>query len=274
MSVRIARSLGIPLVIDHLERFGFSRDRLSTGLSLALGSASTTPMEIARGYAVFANGGYLIEPYFIARVENRDGQIVRYANRTILCPACRPDQSPSVQIGSGIIRDRRYARRAISPENAYLMTSLMNEVMTTGTGRKSLSLGRTDLSGKTGTTNNFRDAWFTGFNHDITASVWVGFDQPKDLGRRESGSRAALPIWIDYMAIALKDKPIHPATIPENIIVARINRHSGQVTDQTDPDGIDEYFVMGTEPQAQLSTGTSTTRKPRDDTESNVEKLF
>ena len=274
VSVRIARSLGIPLVIDHLERFGFSRDRLSTGLSLALGSASTTPMEIARGYAVFANGGYLIEPYFIARVENRDGQIVRYANRTILCPACRPDQSPSVQIGSGIIRDRRYARRAISPENAYLMTSLMNEVMTTGTGRKSLSLGRTDLSGKTGTTNNFRDAWFTGFNHDITASVWVGFDQPKDLGRRESGSRAALPIWIDYMAIALKDKPIHPATIPENIIVARINRHSGQVTDQTDPDGIDEYFVMGTEPQAQLSTGTSTTRKPRDDTESNVEKLF
>ena len=154
------------------------------------------------------------------------------------------------------------------------MTSLMNEVMTTGTGRKSLSLGRTDLSGKTGTTNNFRDAWFTGFNHDITASVWVGFDQPKDLGRRESGSRAALPIWIDYMAIALKDKPIHPATIPENIIVARINRHSGQVTDQADPDGIDEYFVMGTEPQAQLSTGTSTTRKPRDDTESNVEKLF
>ncbi len=274
VSVRIARSLGIPLVIDHLERFGFSRDRLSTGLSLALGSASTTPMEIARGYAVFANGGYLIEPYFIARVENRDGQIVRYANRTILCPACRPDQSPSVQSGSGIIRDRRYARRAISPENAYLMTSLMNEVMTTGTGRKSRSLGRMDLSGKTGTTNNFRDAWFTGFNHDITASVWVGFDQPKELGRRESGSRAALPIWIDYMTIALKDKPIHPATIPENIVVARINRHSGQVTDQTDPDGIDEYFVMGTEPQAQLSTGTSTTRKPRDDTESNVEKLF
>ena len=274
VSVRIARSLGIPLVIDHLERFGFSRNRLSTGLSLALGSASTTPMEIARGYAVFANGGYLIEPYFIARVENRDGQIVRYANHTILCPACRPDQSPSVQSGSGIIRDRRYARRAISPENAYLMTSLMNEVMTTGTGRKSLSLGRTDLSGKTGTTNNFRDAWFTGFNHDITASVWVGFDQPKDLGRRESGSRAALPIWIDYMTIALKDKPIHPATIPENIVVARINRHSGQVTDQTDPDGIDEYFVMGSEPQAQLSIGTSTARKPRDDTESNVEKLF
>ena len=274
VSVRITRSLGIPLVTDHLERFGFSRDRLSTGLSLALGSASTTPMEIARGYAVFANGGYLIEPYFIARIENRDGRIVRYANHTILCPACRPNQSPSVQIGSGIIRDRRYARRAISPENAYLMTSLMNEVMPTGTGRKSLSLGRTDLSGKTGTTNNFRDAWFTGFNHDITASVWVGFDQPKELGRRESGSRAALPIWIDYMTIALKDKPIHPATIPENIVVARINRHSGQVTDQTDPDGIDEYFVMGSEPQAQLSVGTPTTRKFRDDTESNVEKLF
>ncbi len=274
VSVRLTRSLGIPLVTDHLERFGFSRDRLSTGLSLALGSASTTPMEIARGYAVFANGGYLIEPYFIARIENRDGRIVRYANHTILCPACRPNQSPSVQIGSGIIRDRRYARRAISPENAYLMTSLMNEVMTTGTGRKSLSLGRTDLSGKTGTTNNFRDAWFTGFNQDITASVWVGFDQPKELGRRESGSRAALPIWIDYMTIALKDRPIHPATIPENIVVARINRHSGQVTDQTDPDGIDEYFVMGSEPQAQLSVGTPTTRKSRDDTESNVEKLF
>jgi len=274
VSVRITRSLGIPLVTDHLERFGFSRERLSTGLSLALGSASTTPMEIARGYAVFANGGYLIEPYFIARIENRDGRIVRYANHTILCPTCRPDQSPSAQIGSGITRDLRYARRAISPENAYLMTSLMNEVMTTGTGRKSLSLGRTDLSGKTGTTNNFRDAWFTGFNHDITASVWVGFDQPKELGRRESGSRAALPIWIDYMTTALKDKPIHSATIPENIVMARINRHSGQVTDPTDPDGIDEYFVMGSEPHAQLSVGTPTTPKSRNDTESNVEKLF
>jgi len=274
VSVRITRSLGIPLVTDHLERFGFSRERLSTGLSLALGSASTTPMEIARGYAVFANGGYLIEPYFIARIENRDGRIVRYANHTVLCPTCRPDQSPSAQIGSGITRDLRYARRAISPENAYLMTSLMNEVMTTGTGRKSLSLGRTDLSGKTGTTNNFRDAWFTGFNHDITASVWVGFDQPKELGRRESGSRAALPIWIDYMTTALKDKPIHSATIPENIVMARINRHSGQVTDPTDPDGIDEYFVMGSEPHAQLSVGTPTTPKSRNDTESNVEKLF
>ena len=159
VSVRITETLGIPLVIDHLERFGFDRKRMASGLSLALGSTNMTPLEIASAYAVFANGGYQVQPYYIARIENRDGRVIRYTNRTLLCPACDEGQKIPSQAAPEISYDRRYVRRAISPENAYLISSLMNEVMTTGTGRKARTLDRDDLSGKTGTTNNFRDAW-------------------------------------------------------------------------------------------------------------------
>ena len=274
VSVRITETLGIPLVIDHLERFGFDRKRMASGLSLALGSTNMTPLEIASAYAVFANGGYQVQPYYIARIENRDGRVIRYTNRTLLCPACDERQKISSQAAPETSYDRRYVRRVISPENAFLMSSLMNEVMTTGTGRKARTLKRDDLSGKTGTTNNFRDAWFTGFNPDLTASVWVGYDQPRDLGRRESGSKAALPIWIDYMRTALRDKPERERVIPENIVVAHINRRTGQVTDRADPEGLDEYFVMGTEPHAQLSIGAPNTRPTTVETENKVEKLF
>jgi penicillin-binding protein 1A len=255
VSVRITRAMGIPLVTDHLEQFGFDRSRLPQGLSLALGSATVTPMENARGYAAFANGGYLVEPYFIARVEDQAGGVLEYANRTMVCPDCTPVAGPAQNSTTSRAVDPRFARRVLAPENAFIMTSLLGEVIRTGTGRAAQKLERHDLAGKTGTTNNFHDAWFTGYNPDVVTSVWVGFDNPRDLGTRESGARAALPVWIDYMAVALADKPEARRVMPENIITAFINGDSGEPTATDDPDGFEEYFVMGTEPQAQSPFG-------------------
>ena len=150
----------------------------------------------------------------------------------------------------GILYDPRYSKRVLSPENAFLMNELMRSVIRTGTGRRALSLGREDLAGKTGTTNNFRDAWFSGFNRDVVTSVWIGFDTPRDLGTRESGARAALPIWIDYMEVALQGKPEKALQIPENIIKAWVHKDTGEAVAVDDPKGLEEFFVMGTEPHA------------------------
>lgn len=276
VSVRLVRSLGTDLVLDHLSRFGFDRERLPKGLSLALGAASLTPLEVVRGYAVFANGGYLVEPYLIARVEDQSGEILSYGNRQPVCVECGNDSTEHALANTewNVDVDPRYAKRAISPENAYLMQSLLGQVIKTGTGRRALSLGRSDLAGKTGTTNNFRDAWFSGFNPDVVTTVWVGFDTPKDLGRSESGAKAALPIWIDYMDTALSGKPDRPRQPPENVITAFVHKDTGEPTLPTDPNGYPEHFVMGTEPHI------GSTPRPLDDTnqprnqKTRVEDLF
>lgn len=255
VSVRLVRGLGTPLVLEHLQKFGFDRKYLPQGLSLALGSANFTPLEMARAYGVFANGGYLIEPYFIARVEDQKGEITEYANRTMLCPECTPSTERFTDLDFGILYDPRYSKRVLSPENTFLMNELMRSVIRTGTGRGALSLGRKDLAGKTGTTNNFRDAWFSGFNRDVVTSVWIGFDTPRDLGTRESGARAALPIWIDYMEVALQGKPEKALQIPENIIRAWVHKDTGEAVAVDDPKGLEEYFMMGTEPHALVRGG-------------------
>ncbi|MGA0844732.1 MAG: penicillin-binding transpeptidase domain-containing protein, partial [Arenicellales bacterium] len=212
-----------------------------------LGSATVTPMEIVRGYAVFANGGYLIEPYFIARIEDQSGGIIEYANRVMLCPDCpAPSNDPQARPQKTI--DLRFAKRIISAENAFIVDSLMQEVVRSGTARAAAKLDRDDLAGKTGTTNNYFDAWFTGYNPDVVTSVWVGFDSPKDLGEGESGARAALPIWIDFMSTALGSSTKTPRPIPDNIISVRVNRDSGLRAREDDPKSYLEYFVRGSEP--------------------------
>ena len=128
------------------------------------------------------------------------------------------------------------------------MNSMMSEVIRSGTGRAAQALGRSDLAGKTGTTNNYHDAWFTGYNPDIVTSVWIGFDSPRDLGSRESGARAALPVWLNYMRVALLTRPQVMQRRPEKIIKLRVNRDSGLPTNENDPQGFDEFFVKGTEP--------------------------
>jgi len=247
VSVRLVRALGVETIRDYLEKFGFDRARLPQGLSLALGSATVTPMEIARAYGVFANGGYLVEPFFIARVEDPSGQIVEYANRQMLCSGCAIPISESSE-SSKPLPDPRFSQQVVSPENAFILDSMMREVIRSGTGRAARSLHRDDLAGKTGTTNNYFDAWFTGYSSNIVATVWVGFDRPKDLGQGESGARAALPIWVDFMKTALSGKAHAVQHSPENIIKIRVNHKSGLPTHAEDPDGYPEYFVTGTEP--------------------------
>ena len=274
VSVRLVRGLGTPLVIEHLQQFGFDREHLPQGLSLALGAANFTPLEMARAYGVFANGGYLIEPYFIARVEDQKGEIMEYANRTMLCPECAPPTERFTDLDLGILYDPRYSKRVLSPENAFLMNELMRSVIRTGTGRRALSLGRADLAGKTGTTNNFRDAWFSGFTRDVVTSVWIGYDAPRNLGSRESGARAALPIWIDYMEVALQGKPEKTLQIPENIIKAWVHKDTGEAVAVDDPKGFEEFFVMGTEPHALVRGGAPAVQTDVSGPSLTLEELF
>ena len=274
VSVRLVRGLGTPLVLEHLQQFGFDREHLPQGLSLALGAANFTPLEMARAYGVFANGGYLIEPYFIARVEDQKGEITEYANRTMLCPECAPPTERFTDLELGILYDPRYSKRVLSPENAFLMNELMRSVIRTGTGRRALSLGRADLAGKTGTTNNFRDAWFSGFTRDVVTSVWIGYDTPRDLGSRESGARAALPIWIDYMEVALQGKPEKALQIPENIIKAWVHKDTGEAVAVDDPKGFEEFFVMGTEPHALVRGGAPAVQTDVSGPSLTLEELF
>ena len=180
-----------------------------------------------------------------------------------------PDTKPETELASE-------DNQAISEQNAFLITSMMKQVILSGTGRRALALGRTDLAGKTGTTNNYRDAWFSGFSPDVTTTVYVGFDEPAHLGRRESGASAALPIWINFMGTVLGDFPEQPVVIPEQIITRFINRDSGQLTAINDPDGYEEYFRMGTEPTNIVqplvdSTGTQSSEKT---SQSVSESLF
>ena len=247
VSVRLVRALGVDAVRDHLEKFGFDRSRLPEGLSLALGSATVTPMEVARAYSVFANGGYLIEPFFITRVEDPSGQIVEYANRQMSCSGCGTSATESSD-DSPRSPDRRFSQQVVSAENAFLLDSMMREVIRSGTGQAAQRLNRDDAAGKTGTTNNYFDAWFTGYSADIVATVWVGFDRPQDLGQGESGARAALPIWIDFMETALSGKAHNRPRVPENIIRLRVNRQTGLPTNEEDPESYLEFFVAGTQP--------------------------
>ena len=247
VSVRLVRALGVDAVRDHLEKFGFDRNRLPEGLSLALGSATVTPMEVARAYSVFANGGYLVEPFFIARVEDPSGQIVEYANRQMSCSGCGTSVTESSD-NPARSPDRRFSQQVVSSENAFLLDSMMREVIRSGTGRAAQRLNRDDAAGKTGTTNNYFDAWFTGYSTDIVATVWVGFDRPQDLGQGESGARAALPIWIDFMETALSGKAHNRPRVPENIIRLRVNRQTGLPTNEEDPESYLEFFVAGTQP--------------------------
>lgn len=247
VSVRLLRAMGTDFALTHMENFGFDSERLPNGLSLALGSASVTPVQVAKAFAVFANGGYQVQPYFVDRIVDRDGVSVAQSDPTTLCENCKSEEGYAPLSATSA----RYAPRVISAQNAFLTASLMQQVIRSGTGQKALALGRNDLSGKTGTTNSFRDAWFSGFNGDVITSVWVGFDDSSELGRAESGARAALPIWVDYMEAALEGKPEKPPVPPAGIVRMRVNKESGAATSKDDPNSFVEYFAAGTQPTTQ-----------------------
>ena len=268
VSIRLLRAIGSESAIQHLERFGFDAEQLPKGLSLALGTASMTPLQVATGYAVFANGGYRISPYLISHVEDRNKRIIEQAHPPVACSSCLIDKG-AYESPTGL----KLAPRAISVRNTFLMNSLLRGVVQTGTGRKAKQLGRKDLAGKTGTTNNFHDAWFSGFNPDVVTTTWVGFNQPADLGRGEAGSRVALPIWIDYMKVALEGKPEKPLPLPDNIVTTFVHKDSGTVANPEDPTAYEEFFYAGTQPNIN-ENGELTPEMPFPNTDNSTKSLF
>lgn len=244
VSVRLLQGIGIKYAIDYLERFGFARKDLPFGLSLALGTASLSPMQLTAGYAIFANGGYQVTPYFIKTIKNQDGEVIFTAH-----PEEVPSQLNSLQDKESWEDDAQknnFAERVISPQNAYLITDALKDVIRHGTAISATSLKRSDLAGKTGTTNNQNDAWFSGFNSDLVVSTWMGFDQPQSL--HEYGAQTALPVWIDFMAEALKGSPQRSMPMPEGIVAVRIDPVTGFLADQQQKDSIVELFTSDSVP--------------------------
>ncbi len=287
VSIRLLREIGIDFAREYISRFGLEPAELPANLSMALGSASLRPISMARGYAVFANGGYLVDPEYIREIRNSSGDVIYKTEPLILCEDCQeeairvataPEQKEPVEpelrrlevrVGDeyegesdGAIaeriarltadeRKRRYAPRAISEQNAYLVRSMMMDVVRRGTGKRAMELGRTDLAGKTGTTNEQRDAWFSGFNDRYVTTVWVGFDDHQELGRNDVGGRAALPIWIQFMAKALEGVPDQPVKMPEGLAQARIDPETGLLATLDNDEAILEVFESGRLPPAQ-----------------------
>jgi len=197
VSVRILDKIGAQYGQEYATRFGFDPDKNPPYLTLALGAGAVTPLQLAAGYAVFANGGYKTNPYLISKITDANGQVLAEAHPTM----------------AGIEDNR-----IIDPRNAFLMDSMLKDVVRYGTAVKALALKRTDLAGKTGTTNDSMDAWFAGYQPSLVAVAWMGFDQPKNMGDRETGGGLALPIWIEYMEKALKGVPTSEREVPEGLI--------------------------------------------------------
>ena len=235
VSVRILQGIGPYYARDYIRRFGFDPARHPPFLTMALGAGSVTPLQLAAAYGVFANGGFSVKPYLIDRVTDKDGRLLMQA-------------SPHIA-GNG-------APRVIDPRNAWLMTSMMQDVVRYGTATRAKQLGRSDLAGKTGTTNDARDTWFAGYNPDLVAISWMGYDQPRSLGRGETGAQSALPIWINFMGPALRGTPQTGWAMPAGIVAMKIDPATGTRFSETIVDellgdllgnqtpGIVEYFYQ------------------------------
>ncbi|WP_373565130.1 MULTISPECIES: penicillin-binding protein 1A [Pseudomonas] len=254
VSIRLLQAMGIEQTLRYIERFGFNRQDLPRNLSLALGTANLTPMEIATGWTTFANGGHKVQPYLIQRIDNRHGDPLFIANPPSVPNAAQPEVPPPVN-EEGVMSaaqakpeqlpeapEPAQAERILDERTAYIMTSMLQDVIKRGTGRRAMALGRTDLAGKTGTTNESKDSWFSGYNADYVTTVWAGFDQPESLGRNEYGGTVALPIWMSYMGAALKDKPNHSPAEPDGILTLRVDPHSGRAAAPGTPDAYFELF--------------------------------
>jgi len=273
VSIRLLRAMGIPVARDYIARFGIDMNRFSASLTMALGSGGVTPLEMLNAYSTLA-----IQPYFIEKITDRNGEVIFQAPSPEFCDECYVDYLPKPeatiseleQLGDVNDADqdvdedltpsgagqtspestdfglpRTYqAPRVMSRANNFLTVSMMKDVIRRGTARKALALKRQDLAGKTGTTNDYVDAWFTGFNSKVATTVWVGFDDPVTMGRGEAGSRAALPIWVDYMKTGLDGVPEDSSSIPDYIEEAYISRDTGKRTNELDPDAIPEFFTI------------------------------
>ncbi len=249
VSIRLLRAMGIKPTLEYVTRFGFDKGKLPRDLSLALGSGAITPLQMAEGYSVLANGGYHIDPFFIVRIEDDHRETIFQANPAQICEepplsaaAIKPTETPEVTTEPTAEAEIRCAEQVITPQNHYLMNSMMRDVVQRGTARKARALGRKDIAGKTGTTNDQRDAWFNGFNRNLVAIAWVGFDDFQPLGRGEVGGRAALPAWIHFMRTGLEGTEEAPLEMPEGMVTMRIDEKTGKPVNAGHKGAIFEVF--------------------------------
>jgi penicillin-binding protein 1A len=281
VSIRVMNALGPAYATQYIERFGFPKDSLPRNLSLALGTAQVSPLEMASAYAIFANGGFRVEPYYIDRIVSPEGETIYEAQPRFACPDCaQPPVAAAIASGGTegggeapirapatdemrwgaptYLQNERLAPPAISPQNDYLMTDMMSDVIRRGTATRALVLKRGDLAGKTGTTNDRRDTWFCGFNAGLVATAWVGFDQERSLGPGEEGGRTALPMWVYFMAEALKGVPEQRRPAPPGLVSMRISADTGLAARPGDENAIFETFMAGhlpAEPQLDSTLG-------------------
>lgn len=244
VSIRILQSIGIDALFEHVAKFGFDPKSMPRNFSVALGTQTATPLQMATAYTVFANGGFKVDSYLVTRIEDESGKVVFEAKPKIACPAC---EAPDGAGANDVPEDRR-APRVISAQNAWLMSDIMHDVATRGTGHRTTELGRDDLAGKTGTTQDARDNWFNGFNSNLVATVWIGYDDERTLGEKEEGASTAVPVWNLFMREALRGMPSARMPRPDGLVDVRISPTTGVPVDPADPDGINEIFMADHSP--------------------------
>jgi penicillin-binding protein 1A len=249
VSIRLLRGTGLGAAIKHIGQFGFGAEALPANLTLALGTGQVTPLGMARGFAVFANGGYLVTPYFVDKVTDTENRTVYQASPKIACSACVQAAGLGA-LATGPVPPERQAPAVITPANAFVMTDMMVDVIQRGTAQLAKSLGRLDLAGKTGTTNDRRDAWFVGFNADLTVATWIGFDQERSLGEQEEGARTALPMWVYFMEEALRGQPEHRQPEPPGVVRMWVSRGTGSPASAGEFGAVFETFLAGHSPQS------------------------
>lgn len=331
VSVRVLREIGIPYSIEYAQRFGFAKKNMQPDLSLALGSAAVTPIELASAFAVFGNGGYKVPPHYIDRIEDPRGKVVYNTPQVVLCDDCSAvDEDPENPLLNEMDAEKEVAKiraaaepvskpaspadealddkkkeaelqaavaaipeidvvnapRVIDERNAWIMRSMMQEVVRRGTARRAgAALGRSDLAGKTGTTNNQLDAWFAGFNSSVVATAWIGSDGLDPLGRGEAGGIAALPMWTDFMRDTLDGVPEDNLVEPAGIRTVRIDRKTGEPSSGEDTmfemfmeDNLPEGVPPEEDETLPVPSGSGSTKddddKSRRDRVKEVEQLF
>ncbi|EKO3564919.1 penicillin-binding protein 1A [Vibrio metschnikovii] len=279
MAVRVLREVGLEETRHFLTRFGFELSQLPRSETIALGAGSLTPVKMAQGYSVFANGGYYVEPFYISKVEDSFGHVEFLANPKVVCHQdCQSSSDNPFNEQDATVN---YAPQVISEQNAFLVREMMYSNIWgggdwragtgwNGTGWRAQTLRRRDVGGKTGTTNDSKDAWYNGFGPGMVATAWVGFDDHSrnlgstapnpntddDITGAEAGAKTAQPGWVEFMRIALDGVPAQPKAMPPNIIRVRIDRDSGLLTNKLDASSMFEYFVQGTEPKEYVQEDT------------------
>jgi len=298
ISIRLLRAVGIKKAVNYATQFGFDESKLPKDLSLALGSASLTPLELAGGYASIANGGYKVSPYFIDRIEDDEGNIIFQNNPLQVCRECEKqielelqqalekevvtnvensekqltEQAPLLEEKN--IPEVNVAQRIMTEQNNYIMDSILSDVIRSGTGRRARQIGRNDLAGKTGTTNDQKDAWFSGYSSTLVTTVWLGFDNNNPLGARETGASAALPMWIYFMKNAMKGVPEKNIEVPQDLVTVKIDPDTGLLAAQGQRNAIFEIFRTNNVPKQTANVAPRIEQDQQQPIEQAPEQIF